>query len=427
MNISLLDYQLEFINSNAKTTVMVAGRGAGKSFVAAWVATKSLILGKSGMLIGPIFSDVRDVIVTYIIENLDRLRIKHKHNKSEHSITLSTGAKLYYRSAETENGIRGRTNLSFLIVDEAATVDYEIFLIAKACLRGANIRDPQTYLVGTPRGKGNWVYDISFKDTTKLIRAKTTDNKYLDKSFFTDLSEIYSNDFSKQELDGEFVDNDSSSVFTQEEWDKLNRPTTNIGNQVVVGVDVAAGGDDSAVTVIRGTEIINIHTRKTTTDISTLIELIRSALGGVVPNYIVVDSTGIGTFAPSEIKKHWATATILPVNFGAKANKKGYSLRRDEIHFDLKRKINMGLTLSPRLSKDVIKDLQKQFFATDYSINNNRDFKLLPKTEVKSKIGCSPDILDSVCLAASVDAEAIAKNRQSDNYSQPQIFNNRRQ
>lgn len=411
---------------------MVGGRGSGKSFVAAWVAVKELRAGCSGMLIGPIFSDIRDVIVAYIIDNLTEAKIKFKHNKSEHTITLTRNcAKLYYRSAETENGIRGRTNLSFLIVDEAATVDHNIFLIAKACLRGEHVRNPRTYLVGTPRGKGNWVYDISFKDSTNLIRAKTTDNYKLDDSFYEELTELYSNDFGLQELDGEFVDNDSASVFNQDEWNKFTSKAGGMGSQVVVGIDVAAGGDDSACTLIRGSEIINIVAKKTTTDISSLIDLCRITLGGVQPNYIVIDSTGIGTFAPAEFKKIWPNATVIGVNFGGKANKKGYALRRDEIHFDLKKKIGLGLVLSPRLDPNVVKQIQKQFFATEYGINNNRDFKLIPKAEIKSKVGCSPDILDSICLAASVDAESVAKQREYDTRQtalamKTPIFNNRK-
>lgn len=393
---------------------MVAGRGAGKSVAAAWVAVKELLAGHSGMLIGPIFADVRDVIVAYIITYLSDAKIPFVHNKSEHTITLRTGAKLYYRSAETENGIRGRTNLSFLIVDEAATVAHNIFLVAKACLRGESVRNARTYLVGTARGKGNWVYDISFKDSTKLIRAKTTDNFKLDGSFFEELQEIYTSEFAAQELEGEFIDNDSCAVFSQAEWEKFSRSKGGMGSQIVIGVDVALGGDDSACTMMRGNEIINICAKKTTTDIVTLIDLCRMTLGGVEPNYIVIDSTGVGGFAPAEFRKQWPKATVIGVNFGAKANKTGYALRRDEIHFDLKRKIDQGVTLSSRLDGKTVAQLQKQFFATEYSINGKRDFKLIPKLEIKSKIGCSPDILDSVCLAASVDAEAIAKQKELD-------------
>lgn len=361
---------------------------------------------------------------------MDKTKTKYQHNKSEHWVKVKE-AILYYRSAESESGIRGRSNLSFLIVDEAATVNHDIYLIAKACLRGEFVRNPRTLLVGTARGKGNWFYDAAFKEGTHLVRSRTTDNIYLDSSFYDDLKDTYSDEFAKQELDGEFIDNDSCAVFSQADWDRFTRKSSALGSQVILGVDVAAGGDDSACAMIRGNELANLYTKKTTTDIASLIDLARITLGGVEPNYIVIDSTGIGTFAPAEFKKIWPKATVLGVNFGAKSNKKGYALRRDEIHFDLKKKIELGLFISPRIDPKIVKKLQKQFFATEYTINNNRDFKLIPKVEIKSKIDCSPDDLDAVALAASVDAESITKQREIDaRYAQiaakTPIFNNRK-
>ena len=150
--------------------------------------------------------------------------------------------------------------------------------------------------------------------------------------------------------------------------------------------------------------------KKTTTDIATLIDLCRVSLGGLSPNYILIDSTGIGTFAPAEFQKVWKDAKVIGVNFGAKANKKGYSVRRDEIYFDLKKKINQGWTISSTIDEKIVKQIEKEFYATEYGINNNRDFKLIPKAEIKSKIGGrSPDMLDAICLGASLDMETIEK------------------
>lgn len=142
---------------------------------------------------------------------------------------------------------------------------------------------------------------------------------------------------------------------------------------------------------------------------STLIDLCRMSLGGLAPNYIIIDSTAIGTFAPAEFQKIWKDSKVIGVNFGAKANKKGFALRRDEIYFDLKKKINQGWTISSSIDAKIVAQIEKQFYATAYGLNNNRDFKLIPKAEIKSKIGVSPDMLDAICLGASLDMETIEK------------------
>lgn len=408
MKIELLKKQHEVLSSNSSYIVMAGGRGTGKSVVAAWFAVRELQQGKSGMIIAPIFDDLRAVIIKYITDFLHGCHIPYQHNKSEHWVKVRN-AILYYRSSEREEGIRGRSNLSFLIVDEAATVDYQIYLIAKACLRGKNVRNPRTLLVGTPRSKGNWFYEAAFREGTHLVMSKTTDNTFLDESFYNDLKNTYNDQFARQELEGDFIDNDSSNVFLDSEWKLFTRKINGMGNQIIVGVDVAAGGDDSASAVYRGNQLVNVVAKKTTTDIATLIDLCRASLGGLAPNYILIDSTGIGTFAPAEFQKVWKDAKVIGVNFGAKANKKGYSVRRDEIYFDLKKKINQGWTISSTIDEKIVKQIEKEFYATEYGINNNRDFKLIPKSEIKSKIGRSPDMLDAICLGASLDMETIEK------------------
>lgn len=418
MKINLLPKQYEIMTSKATQIVFAASRGAGKSVVAAWFAVRELKSGNSGMVIAPIFDDLRAVMVKYICEFLENTNTPYQHNKSEHWVKVKNSI-LYYRSSESENGIRGRSDLSFLIVDEAATVDYDIYLIAKACLRGANVRNPKTLLIGTPRGK-NWFYDAAFREGTHLVHAKTTENTYLDTSFYEDLKAVYSGEFARQELEGEFIDNDQSNVFLDSEWKMFARKINGMGNQIIVGLDVAAGGDDSASAVYRGNQLINVVAKKTTTDISTLIDLCRVSLGGLAPNYILIDSTGIGTFAPAEFQKVWKDAKVIGVNFGAKANKKGYALRRDEIYFDLKKKINQGWTISSSIDEKIVKQIEKEFYATEYGINKNRDFKLIPKSEIKSKIGRSPDMLDAICLGASLDMETIEKLSK---INVPQQFN----
>lgn len=413
MKLRLLKHQMEMATSTSLVTVGAAGRGAGKSLVAGAIAATKLKNGLSGLLIAPIFDDC-SVIVNYIEDFLRDSHTAYQHNRSKHFIKLKrNGATLFYRTGETEKGIRGKTNLSFMIVDEAAQIPYEIYLIAKACLRGAKVRSPQIYLISTPRGKGNWLYEEAMKPSTKLVMASTRDNTLLDSSFYEELKSSYSGDFAAQELEAAWVDSSAMCVYSDSEWELFSSPLAGINqaSRVVVGLDVAAGGDNSSACVIRGNEVIRIHSAKTTLEMESLISLVRTALGGLAPDVIIIDSTGVGTFAPAEFKKAFAGAEVFGVNFADKAYRPGYTNRRDEIHFDLKKRIEKGLRLHPSISQEMRKQLQKQMLATDYMISGKSDFKLVPKKEIKSKIGSSPDELDSVVLAASVDAESIGAMR----------------
>lgn len=412
MKVSLLKHQMELAKSTAGTSVFTGGRGVGKSLVCGVIAARKLKEGLSGLLIAPIFDDC-SVIVSYIEDFLRDSHTKYQHNKSKHFIKLRNGATLFYRTSETEKGIRGKTNLSFLIIDEAAQTPYTIYIVALACLRGAKVRNPQTYLISTPRGKGNWLYEIAMAPGTFLITASTKENRFLDSSFYENLKNAYSGDFAAQELEAAWVDTSAMCVYTDAEWDLFASPmqTVNQAQRVVVGLDVAAGGDNSSACIIRGNEVVKVHSAKTTLEMQSLIDLCNVALGGLKPDVFVIDSTAIGTFAPAEFRKAFPGAEVYGVNFGEKAYRPGYTNRRDEIHFDLKKRIGQGLRLGRNISPEMRKTLQKQMLATDYMISGKNDFKLIPKKEIKLKIGCSPDELDSVSLAASVDAESLVSMR----------------
>lgn len=403
---------MEFLDSPSKFVSMPAGRGAGKSLVASLACARHLKRGESGLLIAPTFEDC-DVIVNYLVDFLEASHTAYKHNKSKHCISLRNGARLYYRTGETEKGIRGKTNLSFLVLDEAAMVPHEIYVIALACLRGELVRNIKVYCISTPKGRGNWYYDYSISDYTHMIRATTRDNHKLGAEFYEMLRSNYSADFLAQEAEAEWIDLSACNVFDDSEYRALcSVSQSSVGASVIVGIDVATGGDNSSAAVIRGNEIIRIHSRKTTMDIGSLIHLATGALGGLEPNMFVIDTTGVGAFAPSEFRKHWANAEVFGVNFGEKAYKPGYVLRRDEIHFDLKRRIASGLRFGGGVGEEMRRSVQRQLLATEYTIGTKSAFKLLPKKEIKSKIGCSPDELDSLALAASINPESTLMLRR---------------
>lgn len=406
----LFAHQAEFIRAVDDLVMAVMGRGAGKSQMAATAATIHLKNGASGMLIGPTFEDC-DVILTYMVELLDESKTAYQWHKSKHYIKLKrNGAIMYYRTAETEKGIRGKTNLNFLIMDEAALSSREIYLVALACLRGSKgPRWRRVYLISTPKGRGNWLYDEAMKPGTRLIRGSTRDNTSLGESFYNTLRDNYSAEFLAQEAEAEWIDLTACNVYEDHEFDVMTRYMCGVG-QVVVGVDVAVGGDNSSVCVMRGNEIIRVMSRKTTTDIDSLITLVRDALGGLAPDYIVVDATGVGAFAPKELKKTWQGAAVIPVNFGDKAWKPGFENRRTEIHFDLKARLkNASVCFGPSVPDETRRTLLKQMRATEYTIAAKSAYKLIPKKDIKAKIGTSPDELDSLALACSVDIVAMAR------------------
>lgn len=408
----LAEYQHEFITAVEDMVVGVMGRGCGKSKMLAVTASIHLKNGASGLLLAPTFEDC-DVTLNFLTELLYDTKTKFVHNKSKNYVHLCrNGARLYYRPTESDKGIRGKTNLSFLMVDEAALCRRERYLEAVGCLRG-KIKFRRIYLISTPKGRGNWLYEEAMKEGTRLIIRKTTDSPFLDPGFFETLKGMYSGDFFEQEANASWIDLNASLIFSEEDYASLNVARRATGGQTVVGVDVATGGDNSSCCVIRGNEIVNLVSRKTSPDVDTLLDLIRDSLGGLAPDYIVMDSTGVGAFAPAQALKRWPAATVIPVGFGNPAIKQGFENRRAEIHFDLRSAISKGLCFGPGVTQTQRLKLQRQMRATEYMLGRKSAYRVQPKKEIKAKLGESPDELDSVALAASVDQAAMLRQNNT--------------
>ena len=404
----LAEYQQEFIESEEELVVGVMGRGTGKSKMLAVTAARLLKSGANGLLLAPTFEDC-DVTLNFLLEVLDDTHTKYTHNKSKNFIQLKRNkARLYYRPTESDKGIRGKTNISFLMVDEAALCKRERYLEAVGCLRG-KIKFRRRYLISTPKGRGNWLYEEAMSESAHLIIRKTTDSPFLDEGFYETLRGMYGGDFFEQEVNAGWIDLNASLIYSEEDYLSLNTYRQPQPGAVVVGVDVATGGDNSSCTLIRGTEVIRVISRKTSPDVSTILDLIRDTLGGLAPDYIAIDSTGVGAYAPAEVSKRWPACRIIPVNFGAAAFKQGYENRRAEIHFDLRSKISQGLCFGPQVSPDIRSKIQKQMRATEYMIGRKGAYRIIEKKEIKAKLGESPDELDSLALACSVDQAALAR------------------
>lgn len=420
MKYKLLPHQYKFCTSVAPDTVLIAGRGAGKTFGCSCLIADKLKSGKSILVIAPDYRTLKTGIMREVTNRLTETHTRITSlNKTDMEIRIGK-ATVYFRSNENPERVRGLTDIDLLVMDEAALCSYETYTIAIACLRGQKVRDPQTYLITTPRGRGNWVSDIYYNDSSLSINAPSSANYHNGQGYTKRLEGLYDETFAKQELLGEILDESSSSVFNTIFTDKLFDSvgyTIDLTKPVIVSLDVARDGkDNSSCSVRRGkliTRIINRHTP----DLNALEQLIVDTLGGLEPTDIVVDSTGMGQFIPDILKRKWPKATIYPINFASKG-KDGYTNMRTQIHFELRKQVESGeIRIAPNACDDKLKkSLILQCLSVEYTIAGKTDFKLLSKDEVKSKIGQSPDDLDDICLQSIVnlvDVERLNKHREA--------------
>lgn len=406
MLIKLRPHQYKFVTSEYRTTVLIAGRGAGKSFASGCLIANELQSGRSVLAMAPTYKDLEAVLIKETRDRLDDANVKYKYNKQNATITMKDKTIAYFRSTENPESSRGLTNVSTLVIDEGALVPFMAYLVAKACLRGKKVRKPKTFVITSPKGKANWVSGLYYKDDTYSLHAKSSDNPHNGKGYVEGLRSDYDSHFARQELDGEILDSTTSSVFNSNHFTQIFDASNILvkTSPIILTLDVARDGADESCATLRVGGLITKVLHKHTSDLNALKFLAMEVLGGLVPDHVAVDCTGMGQFIPDVFAELWPKAYIYRVDFGSKF-KIGFTNRRTEIHFGLRDAICNG---SIRIASGAMDDLttaefEKELYAVEYSIDGKTNYKLASKDDIKKKIGRSPDILDSVALQSVVD------------------------
>ena len=79
--VSLLNHQLEFLQSTKPITVLLAGRGAGKSFVAAYKTIQLLAQGFNVLVFAQTYKALTQVLMKEIENRLREHEIPFEYNK----------------------------------------------------------------------------------------------------------------------------------------------------------------------------------------------------------------------------------------------------------------------------------------------------------------------------------------------------------
>jgi len=244
INWSLLPWQLDVWQDKHRFKVIAAGRRCGKSNLAIkMLLAKALQApeGSSVVYVAPTLGQARQIAWEALLTQGASV-IKQAH-VNQMDITLVTGRKIYVRSGENPDALRG-LKLFFAVIDEAAFVKEDLFTKiirpALADLKG------EAVLISTPDGR-NWFYD-AFK-TGEGDRSKdwkswhltTKDNPTIDPEEIEAAKNTLSTFHFKQEFEASFT-NSGSGLF-KEEWIKYGSEPNN--GSWYIAIDLAGFKDVS--------------------------------------------------------------------------------------------------------------------------------------------------------------------------------------
>lgn len=427
--------------------LIVKGRQGGMTtFSMAWLLYQMLALKCNVSFISNNFknaSNIYSMLERAICNFLIPLNITNKN--AGHKIGIDNNLARFYTS-EGDN-IRGSTLLG-LLNDELGERNDALELQALAKIEG------MTHIkVGTPKGTGNNLYlmylnlkennktdDILFLPWYELkeyeihnsdsIITKETE-EYLEKYNLgylplpkkmwlqSKIDELKQSTFNPFEiLNQEYPPNlevgfkaTAENCFCEPSLINyaFENKTASISNIVILGVDVAGGGDKTIMCIRKGdyAEFIELkHNPQNPLDFQNKAEQICSYLldnKNFLYKSINVDATGgMGLEFVAVLKEKLSSyrirLDIIPVHFGSKTEQRinNYEVRRmgikEYMYFELAKWLKTG-----NVKLQYIRTLQEELLATQIQTRDGIP-TIIKKEDIKKKLGHSPDYADALAL-----------------------------
>ena len=386
----LFPKQKVFLNSMSPICYLCCGRGYGKSFVASLLIVINFLQGKRIIALAQNYKALSEVLFKEIKDRLSEMEIDYHYDRNGMKLTYGNGV-IYGASYESIEAVRGLSNISLAVCDEAALSPPKLFETLTPCLRGEGITG-NVRLLSTPR-RGSWLnlYCKEHPDKVEIITATTMDNKLITPEQIELMkSTIVNPEILQQELEGVMLDIDSdASVIQLSEY-----PAKDNGIQLddnYMGIDLSGLGADNNVFLVsnryRILDIVSINKADTFELMNTAESLINKY--NVKGTFIdITGSTSNGLYDLMKAKN----LNVLGINFAQKPFEERFNNARSEMYVELSKAIKAGLYVD----NDSIKT---QLSYTTISVNGTGKFQLCKKEEIKEMIGHSPDEADAFALS----------------------------
>ena len=293
------------VDTPQKYITVVSPRQVGKSLLLVNLILYYGINDKGSKIgvITPIYQQARKLMED-LYEAIKDSGIVEATNFSNFEIKLKTGSKIYFRSSEREDGLRGYT-FDYLFLDEASYQSEDAW--KRAIQPTALVHGKKVVLFSTPRGR-DWFYELfqMGQDTNSpmhaSVRMEQGDNPYIDKEEIAAAKRSLPDSIFRAEYLGEFLEGESQVFqnFNANCFDKWPKPQ----GKCYIGVDLAQTGDYTVATVIDATgavvEIYRDNHKEWETMQTNIIQLARKYAATVM-----IETHSMGSVILEGIKKKY--------------------------------------------------------------------------------------------------------------------------
>lgn len=318
-------------------------------------------------------------------------------NEIIHNVTKS---KFIFKGlSKNYASLKSIPNIDICWAEECETLSKESLDVLIPTIRKQN---SQLWFSGNPKDRMQAVAQMFIENTpppdTVIISNSYLDNPYISDTLLSEAQhlldtnmELYSYIWLGQYLD--------IANLILVKYVKRGEAPTSASDKVVVGVDIAKdGGDRTAIYVRRGRNVINKRVFATM-DLKLLAHELHDVYYKYKPIQVNIDSTGSGLWGGSGLEAYGVKVT--EINFSSRADEpEKYNNQRTEMYAKARKYFEEGGTIP---TNDI--ELEKELHASYYTLDDKNRIKIVPKDEIKKRIGKSPDLADGFCLSLICDGD----------------------
>jgi hypothetical protein len=222
---------------------------------------------------------------------LQDLRWVEKVNESELTIYLRNGSEISLKGAENSDSLRGRA-IDFLVMDEFADIDpvafYEVLRPTLADTQG------HALFTGTPKGIGNWSYDIyqmalEDPDSWESWQFTTLEGGFVSASEIAAARELLDARTFQQEFEATFVTAGNRVWYAFDRLQNVQPYTGAAPSQIAIGMDFNIDPMSAVVFAREGNNVWAIdEIEMYSSNTQEMVAEIRSRYGALRPDRITV-------------------------------------------------------------------------------------------------------------------------------------------
>jgi hypothetical protein len=252
--------QKQILQCDKRFRVLITGRRFGKTFLCVQEIAKFARYPKKKVwYVAPTYRMAKDIVWNDLVDRMTKHKWVSKINHSDLKVILRNGSEISLRGADNENSLRG-VGLDFLVMDEFADIKEHAYTEVLRPTLSDKGRMGAALFCGTPRGYGNWSYNLFTRekddDQWASFQYTTLQGGQVSKQEIEQAKSDLDERTFKQEYEASFVNYAGQIYYNFDRKDNVIDKYTPQTAEIHIGMDFNIDPMSAVVTEIIGNKII---------------------------------------------------------------------------------------------------------------------------------------------------------------------------